>query len=58
MIIMQIAQTETPPIDENFSLGSLGFQKKKRFALQPTKNSTSVGSSCRLHLFTIGSFFF
>ena len=32
MIIMQIAQTETPPTDENFPLGSLGFQKKVCFA--------------------------
>ena len=53
---MQIAKTETLPVDENILIGLSGLPKK-RYALQPIESfSTSIGS--RLHLFPIVGFFF
>ena len=37
MIIMQIIQNETLPIDEKISLSSLGYQKKVYFAINKKK---------------------
>ena len=55
MTIMQIAQTETLPIDENIFVGLSGLPKKG--ALQLTRiSSTSIAS--RIHIFPIAAFFF
>ena len=58
MIIMQIAQTETLPTDENIFIGLSGLPKK-RYALQLTKKLIlQVSAADFTYLFTIVDFFF